>query len=158
MVNAVWRGSTSRNSPADTPSAIKPVEVLEKRLEIVARDPFNLGRGVHRFALNQARIVRMCHKEIEVPVYPGAQPITGRGIGGWWRIDDFAELAKEIFKNGAMEAALVPKVVVEHRLIGMGVGGDFVGASAGHTLGGKMALGGGEDAPRRGRVLDFSAS
>src|SRR5580704_1072080 len=88
-------------------------KVLEKRLEVFAGDPFNLWRGVHRFPLHQARVVRVCRKEIEVPVYPGAQPITGRGIGGRWRIDDLAELAKEIFEDGAMEAALVAKVVVE---------------------------------------------
>jgi hypothetical protein len=67
-------------------------------------------------------------------------------------------LAKEIFKDGAMEAALVPEVVVEHRLIGMGFGSDLVRARTGHALRRKMALGGGEDAPRCGRVLDFSAS
>jgi hypothetical protein len=40
----------------------------------------------------------------------------------------------------------------------MGIGGDLVGASAGHALCGEMALGGGEDAPGDGGVLDLSAS
>src|SRR5579862_1394671 len=45
-------------------------EVFEERLKIFTRDPFNLGRGVHRFPLHQARIVRMRRKEIEVPIDP----------------------------------------------------------------------------------------
>ena len=133
-------------------------KVLEKRLERFAGDPFDFGSRVHRFALNQTRIVRMCGEKIEVPVDPCAQAIAGLGVGGERRIDHFAKLTKEIFEDRAMEAALVAKVVVEHRLIGAGVGSDFVGASAGHALGGKMVLGSSKDTARRGGILDFSAS
>jgi hypothetical protein len=57
-----------------------------------------------------------------------------------------------------MQAALISEVVVEHRLVGVSVCSDFVRASASHTLRSEMALGGCEDAPRGGGVLDFSAS
>jgi hypothetical protein len=67
-------------------------------------------------------------------------------------------LAKEVFKDGAVEAALVSEIVVEHRLIGMGVGSDLIRTRAGHALRRKMALGGGKDAPRCCRILDFSAA
>src|SRR5579864_1441893 len=43
-------------------------EVFEERLKIFARDPFNLGRGIHGLTLHQTRIVRMRREEIEVSV------------------------------------------------------------------------------------------
>ena len=46
-----------------------------------------------------------------------------------------------------MQVALIAEIIVEHRFIGVGGCGNFIGACAGQTSLGEMILGCGEDAP-----------
>src|SRR5271165_2846019 len=73
-------------------------EMLEKWMEVLFRDPLDFGRRIHRFALNEARIIRMTCQEIKVAVNPGAKTFAGRGILRRRRVDNFSELAKKIFE------------------------------------------------------------
>ena len=57
-----------------------------------------------------------------------------------------------------MKAALIPKIVVKHGLIRASGGGDFVGASAGHSFRREMLLGSGQNSPRCRRVFHFFSS
>ena len=68
------------------------------------------------------------------------------------------KLPEKIFEHGAVQAAFVAKIVVEHRFVGVRRRGNFLRARPRHSLGGEMLLGGGQDAPRRRRILHFSAS
>jgi hypothetical protein len=68
------------------------------------------------------------------------------------------KLAKKVLEHGPVEAALIPKIIVQHGLIRMGGSGDFLRAGSSHSLGGKVLLGGGQDTARRGGVLSFPAS
>ncbi len=56
------------------------------------------------------------------------------------------KLPEKIFEHGAVQAALVAKVVVKHGLIRVRRRGNLLGARPGHSLGGKMPLGGGQNA------------
>ncbi len=132
-------------------------KLLEERTKIFLRNPFDFRRGIHRFALHQARIIRMALEKSEVTIHPGAKPLARRGIGSGRRVNDFSELAEKVFEDGAMKASFVSEIIIEHRFVRVGVGGDFVGASSGHALRGEMPLGGGEDSPGGCRIFNFSA-
>ena len=59
------------------------------------------------------------------------------------------KLAEEIFEHGAVQSAFVAEIVVEHGLVRVRGRRDFFGAGAGHSLGGEMLLGGGQNSPGR---------
>ncbi len=132
-------------------------EPLVKRAEVFADDPLDLG-SLHHFSLNQPRVVRVRSKKIKIAVHPHNQAIARVRLGRCRAKRDVAKLPQEIFHHGAMQAPLVPEVIVEHGLIGMGGGGDFFGSRAGHALRGKVLFRRGQDAARGQRVFNFFAS
>ncbi len=97
-------------------------------------------------------------EKIEIALDEGAESFARRFACVRRGLGAARQLAEKIFEHGPMQPPLIPEVVVEHGLVRAGRRGDFVGARPGQALRGKMLLGGGQDAPRHGRILGFFAS
>ena len=130
-------------------------ELFVKRAEELRNDPVEFSGGFHGFAVNQPRVVWMRCQEIEVGDDEFAQFYAWRGVFFRRFVDPDAKLPEKILEHGAMQAALVSEIVVQHGFIRMRSRCNFFGARAGHALRGEVLLRGGENSAGRSRVLDF---
>src|ERR1700722_12404616 len=100
----------------------------------------------------------MRSKKIEIGGDELAQPFARRRLLARRLIYAVAQLSQKIFQHRAMQMSLVAEIVVKHRLVRVRRRGDLLRACPSQPLRRKMLLGGGQDAPRRGWILDFPSS
>ncbi len=132
--------------------------LVVKRPKILAYDPSKITARFHGLALHEPGIVRMGRQKVEISKYEGTEALARRMLLGRRRGRAPDKLPQKIFENGPMETSLVSEIVIEHSLIRMRRRRNFIGPGPGHSFGGEMLLGGGQDSLGGRGILYFSTS